>query len=84
MDSTITSKGQTTIPKAARDHLGVKAGDKVRYLLRPDGGMLVLPVVPASALRGMVKARETSVRIDEMEAAIAEGASERFRGCHRR
>ena len=29
LESSITVKGQTTIPKAVRDSLGVKAGDRV-------------------------------------------------------
>ena len=36
MDATITSKGQTTVPKPVRDHLGLKPGDKVRFFIAPD------------------------------------------------
>jgi antitoxin PrlF len=37
MDSTLTSKGQTTIPKPIRDSLGMKAGDRMTFTLMPDG-----------------------------------------------
>jgi antitoxin PrlF len=36
-DATLTSKGQTTIPKAIRDSLRMKAGDKMSFTLMPDG-----------------------------------------------
>jgi antitoxin PrlF len=36
-DATLTSKGQTTIPKSIRDSLRMKAGDKMSFTLMPDG-----------------------------------------------
>lgn len=38
----ITSKGQITLPKEVRDELGVRAGDKVRFI-RDRRGMRVVP-----------------------------------------
>jgi antitoxin PrlF len=40
-DSTLTSKGQTTIPKSIRDRLGMKAGDRMTFSLMPDGVVLM-------------------------------------------
>ena len=40
-DSTLTSKGQTTIPKAIRDRLQMKAGDKMTFTVMPDGVVLM-------------------------------------------
>lgn len=34
--TTITTKGQVTIPKAIRERLGVKAGDKVIFVAEKD------------------------------------------------
>ena len=46
--STVTTKGRITIPQAIREHMGLKPGDRVRYVLRPDGVAAVLSVVPAA------------------------------------
>jgi antitoxin PrlF len=40
-DATLTSKGQTTIPKPIRDSLGMKAGDRMSFTLMPDGVVLM-------------------------------------------
>jgi antitoxin PrlF len=36
-EATLTSKGQTTIPKSIRDSLGMKAGDRMSFTLMADG-----------------------------------------------
>jgi antitoxin PrlF len=40
-DATLTSKGQTTIPKAIRDGLNMKAGDRMTFTLMPDGVVIM-------------------------------------------
>jgi antitoxin PrlF len=40
-DATLTSKGQTTIPKAIRDSLSMKAGDRMTFTLMPDGTVVM-------------------------------------------
>ena len=52
MESAITVKGQATIPKAIREHLHLKAGDRVKFFVHPDGTVVLLPKLPASALHG--------------------------------
>jgi AbrB family looped-hinge helix DNA binding protein len=74
MESAITSKGQATIPKAVRDHLGLKPGDRVKFFVHPDGSVVLLPKLPASALRGIVKTRR-HVTLEQMDEAIASGAT---------
>jgi antitoxin PrlF len=39
--ATITSKGQTTIPKDIRDGLGLRPKDKVSFTLLPDGTVIM-------------------------------------------
>jgi antitoxin PrlF len=36
-EATLTSKGQTTIPKPIRDSLGMRTGDRMSFTLMPDG-----------------------------------------------
>jgi AbrB family looped-hinge helix DNA binding protein len=40
-EATLTSKGQTTIPKAIRDSLSIKPGDRMTFSLLPDGTVLI-------------------------------------------
>jgi len=40
-ESTLTSKGQTTIPKDIRERLHMKAGDRMTFTLMPDGTVLL-------------------------------------------
>ena len=41
IDATLTSKGQTTIPKEIRDSLNMKEGDRMTFTLLPDGTVLL-------------------------------------------
>jgi antitoxin PrlF len=41
MVSTVTSKGQVTIPKPIRDHLGLAPGNQVEFRPTADGGVLI-------------------------------------------
>jgi AbrB family looped-hinge helix DNA binding protein len=84
MESTITVKGQATIPKAIRDHLGLKPGDRVKFFIHPDGTVVLLPKLPVSALRGLLKRRRSPVTIEEMNTAIADAGAEAARVSRRR
>ena len=42
--STLTSKGQVTIPKAIRDRLELQRGDRLSFSVRADGVIEVAPV----------------------------------------
>jgi antitoxin PrlF len=75
MESAITSKGQATIPKAIREHLRLKPGDRVKFFVHPNGSVVLLPKLPVSALRGMLKTRRRPVTIEQMREAVLGGAS---------
>ena len=40
-DATLTSKGQTTIPKEIRDSLGLQPGDRMTFTLMPDATVVM-------------------------------------------
>ena len=74
MESAITVKGQATIPKAIREHLRLKPGDRVKFFVHPDGTVVLLPKLPASALRGIISSRRRRrLTIAEMNKAAAQG-----------
>ena len=74
-ESSITVKGQTTLPKAVRESLSVKAGDRVRYVIL-DEGVLIMPVRPTGRLYGSLRYDGPPVGMEDMDRAIAEGAAE--------
>jgi len=76
MESTITRKGQATIPKAIREHLHLKPGDRLKFFLHPDGSVVLLPKLPVTALRGMVKHRRSPATIEDMDEAVIAGAND--------
>jgi AbrB family looped-hinge helix DNA binding protein len=84
MESAITVKGQATIPKAIREHLGLKPGDRVKFFVHPDGSVVLLPKVPTAALRGIVRSGRRRVTVEDMNAAIADGAAGKARRARRR
>jgi len=83
MESALTVKGQMTIPKAIREHLHLRPGDKVKFFVHPDGTVVLLPKLPASALRGIVKTTKRAT-LEEMDEAIAVGATAGYRRSRRR
>lgn len=76
-ESTLTSKGQTTLPRDVRTALGLKPGDRVRYLVLDGGEVRILPTRPVSSLAGLLQRPGVEpVSLDAMEEAIARGAEE--------
>jgi AbrB family looped-hinge helix DNA binding protein len=78
MESAITVKGQATIPKPIREHLGLQPGDRVKFFVLPDGSVVLLPKISASAVRGIVKSRSPRpVTTEQMTLAAGDGAVNR-------
>ncbi len=78
MEATLSSKGQTTIPKAVRERLQIKPGDRFKFFFHPDG-VILLPKIPTKHLKGSVPRLARQVSTKEIDKAIEEGATERFR-----
>jgi antitoxin PrlF len=75
-ESTVTVKGQTTLPRDVRSALGLSSGDKVRYVIL-DGEVRILKVRSVQDLRGLLARPDQSpVSLEDMEDAIARGANE--------
>jgi antitoxin PrlF len=75
--ATLTSKGQVTIPVQVRAELGVDAGDRIEFVRVGKGEFnIVAATRSVRELSGMLyrKGRKP-ISIDEMNAAIAKGAS---------
>lgn len=84
MESAITVKGQATIPKSIREHLGLQPGDRVKFFVHPDGSVVLLPKLSVSAVRGIVKFRNRRpVTTEQMTAAVADSALNRKTRRHR-
>jgi antitoxin PrlF len=76
----MTSKGQVTIPKRLRDHLGLKPGSDVDFELADDGRVLLKPHFQApkskfARLRGSAKPGMTT---DELMALTRGEDADRF------
>ena len=70
--TTLTSKGQVTIPKAVRDVLNIKAGDRLDFIIGGDGRVTVQAgSVSARDLRGLLRRPgRRPVSLAKMEDAI--------------
>ncbi len=72
MISTITSKGQTTIPKEVREKLNLRVGDKINFVVESDGRVYIQPLnVDVEELSGILhKPGRKVVSIGEMNQVI--------------
>ena len=78
--STLTSKGQITLPKEIRDRLQLKTGQKIEFSVTEGGQVLMRPRSSALSLKGIVKVKPgQNVSIDQLNAAIADGWGTRWR-----
>ena len=67
-ESTVTVKGQTTVPQPIRDALHARAGTKLQWNLMPDGTVIVRAKTKSILdLAGMLKApKGRKVSIEDM------------------
>jgi antitoxin PrlF len=75
--ATLTSKGQVTIPVQVRSELGIDAGDRIEFVKIGKGEFnIVAATRSVRELKGLFRGRRSKpVSIEEMDAAIARGAS---------
>ena len=72
LSSSVTTKGQVTIPVELREKLGIKPGDRVGFV--EDGGRIVIQrqETAIESVFGLVKSKK-GVSLSEMETAITHG-----------
>ena len=74
--STVTSKGQTTIPGEIRRLLKLKPGDRIEFVVEADGKVVLVPAtVPVSELEGLLAPAARRVSLEAMDGAIRKRAS---------
>ena len=70
LESTITDKGQTTVPKEVREALGIKPRQRLQWDLAGNGTVTVRPEPSALALYGSLKSRKKFPGIKAEKAAL--------------
>lgn len=73
--STLTSKGQMTVPKSIRDRLNLKEGDRLEFVLENDRIVLIPVTFRARDLISVLPKPARAASIGEMDAAIRKRAS---------
>ncbi|MDF2966091.1 MAG: SpoVT / AbrB like domain protein [Rickettsiaceae bacterium] len=70
--STVTSKGQITIPAAIREKMNLESGSKLEFI-QQDDHILVIPINKSvGRLRGILTKPERSLSVEQMNAIIKE------------
>jgi len=76
MEATLTSKGRVTIPKAVRDALHLRPGDRLDFILEADGTVRMMPITDSVKRRkGIPPEPRRPLTVEEMNDAIAKGAA---------
>ena len=73
LESTVTDKGQTTLPAHVRNALSIKPGDRVRYFIH-GSKVHIIKTSSLSDLKGMLRYDGPPISLEEMEQAIADSA----------
>jgi AbrB family looped-hinge helix DNA binding protein len=81
--STLTAKGQTTVPREIREHLGLKPGDKIDYEIAADGSvrLSVRKLTFAESAGLLARPGQRAASIEEINDAIAAAIAERLARC---
>ena len=71
--STVTSKGQITIPAQVRLALGLEAGSRVEFVEVEKGQYLMIAATDdVQSLKGMLRKPPSPVSVEQMNEVIAE------------
>ncbi len=79
-DSTLTSKGQTTVPAEVREMLNLKPGDKIRYVIYGDKVFLRAKNKKAADIAGLLHdPNRPPLSVEGIDDAIGEHLAEEDR-----
>jgi len=74
--TTLTSRGQTTIPKSIREALQLHPGDRVEFILEDDQVVLRRAGADLTELDGMIdRSDREPASVEEMDEAIERAAA---------
>jgi antitoxin PrlF len=77
-ESTISSKGQVTIPKAIRVRMRLKSGDRLRFVVEEDGSVrLAAATRDVSTLGDILPRPKRRATVEDMQAVIRRRAAKR-------
>ncbi len=79
--ATLTSKGQITIPKAVRDSLNLRSGDRVAFVVHGDSEAVLKPITKTvDQVFGILQRPGQPARsVDDMNKAIARRMRSKFK-----
>ena len=86
MLTTLTSKGQITLPKEIRDRLGLDSGSILDFQLLPDNTITARAVKPdARRIRGLLKSPHAEpLTVEQMDEGVARHLREKHPPASRR
>lgn len=66
--TTMTTKGQVTVPREIRDRLGLKSGDKMTFTMLSDGTVVMRPKTRrlAELAGALTRAGQPKVAVEDM------------------
>ncbi len=77
-EAKLTSKGQLVLPKMVREHLDVKYGDRVDFVIQPNGEVVVRAATrDIRTLAGLLAPAPRVVSLEEMDQAVRDAAVRR-------
>lgn len=73
----LTSKGQLTLPKAVRKHLGLETGDRVEFVVTGRDVMVIARNRPIASLFGRLSGyARAGTSLADYDAALASGIAD--------
>ena len=78
--ATLTSKAQITIPLRVREHLRLRTGDQIDFVLGPDGSVTLRPKrIRFERLQGILRnANQKPISVRELDKGIERDVRERW------